>query len=113
GIAIHPRHLSWYERVVLKRDRYYDPAQDRLDRIEELRVLYESHLIAREDPSGQSDEADHAYITEDVVRYFRNETPDKQRIERQITKERALHSQDEKSAAVHRSRLEETLGGRA
>lgn len=22
GIAIHPRHLSWYERVVLKRQKY-------------------------------------------------------------------------------------------
>ncbi|GAA6017770.1 hypothetical protein JCM11491_004611 [Sporobolomyces phaffii] len=113
GIAIHPRHLSWYERVVLKRDRYYDPVQDRLDRIEELRVLYESHLIAREDPSGASEEADHAYITDDVINYFRNETPDKQRIQRQITKERALHGEDEKRGAVHRSRLEESMGGRA
>jgi len=39
GIAIHPHHLSWYERVVLKRDRYYDPKQDKLDRIEEVRAL--------------------------------------------------------------------------
>ncbi|GAA5988959.1 hypothetical protein JCM5350_007497, partial [Sporobolomyces pararoseus] len=100
------------ERRVLKRDRFYDPVQDRLDRIEELRVLYESHLIAKEDPSGNSDEADHAYITDDVINYFRNETPDKQRIQRQITKERALHGDDEKRAAIHRSRLEETMGGR-
>ncbi|GAA5859566.1 hypothetical protein JCM5353_001507 [Sporobolomyces roseus] len=114
GIAIHPRHLSWYERVVLKRNRYYDPVQDKVDRIDELRVLYESHLIAREDVSGASDEDDHAYITDDVVSYFRNETPDKQRVQRQITKERALHgdSSNEKSA-IHRSRLEESLGGRA
>jgi hypothetical protein len=27
--------LSWYERVVLKRDRYYDPVADKKDRIEE------------------------------------------------------------------------------
>lgn len=112
--AINSRHLSWYERVVLKRNRYYDPVQDKVDRIDELRVLYESHLIAREDVSGASYEDDHAYITDDVVSYFRNETPDKQRVQRQITKERALHgdSSNEKSA-IHRSRLEESLGGRA
>jgi hypothetical protein len=114
GIAIHRRHLSWFESRILKRDRFYDPVQDRKDRVEELRILYESHLIAREDPSGASDEADHAYITDDVINYFRNETPDKQRIQRQITKERALHGEPaNEKAAIHRSRLEESMGGRA
>ncbi|KIW26445.1 uncharacterized protein PV07_09539 [Cladophialophora immunda] len=41
GIAIHPRHLSWYERVVLKRHHQYNPELDRLARINELRELYE------------------------------------------------------------------------
>ncbi|GAA6061809.1 hypothetical protein JCM10212_004865 [Sporobolomyces blumeae] len=113
GIAIHPRHLSFFERVYLRRSQHYDPVQDKLDRIEELRVLYESHLIAREDATGASHEVDHAFITDDVATYFRNETPDKQRIQRQITKERALRGdgQDEKGA-IHRSRLEESMGGR-
>ncbi|GAA5921231.1 hypothetical protein JCM1841_001645 [Sporobolomyces salmonicolor] len=110
GIAIHPRHLSWYERVILKRDRHYDPVQDRLDRIEELRVLYESHLIAREDVTGESDEADHAFISPAVEEYFRTETPDKARIERQITKERAIRGGGAADkGAIHPSRLEETM----
>ncbi|TNY17701.1 major facilitator superfamily domain-containing protein [Rhodotorula diobovata] len=114
GIAIHPHHLSWYERVVLKRDRYYDPKQDKLDRIEELRVLYESHLIAREDETGDSHDPDHSFISADVERYFQNEVPPAERVKRQITKERAIRGEvvDEEKK-VHRSRLEETLGGRA
>lgn len=109
GIAIHPRHLSWYERTVLKRNRHYDPVQDRLDRIEELRVLYESYLIAHENPSGD-DDPEHAYITDDVINYFRNETPEKQRIEQQIAKEDALAGHGEKHDVMHRSRLEESMG---
>ncbi|BGP42538.1 hypothetical protein JCM10449v2_006550 [Rhodotorula kratochvilovae] len=114
GVAIHPHHLSWYERVVLKRDRYYDPAQDKLDRIEELRVLYESHLIAREDETGESYDPDHSFISPDVERYFQNEAPPAERVKRQITKERAIRGElGDEEKKVHRSRLEETLGERA
>jgi hypothetical protein len=41
GIAVHPRHLSWYERVVLKRHLAYDAEKDREMRVQELRVAYE------------------------------------------------------------------------
>ena len=41
GIAIHPRHLSLFEKVILKRGRDYDPELDRKARIEELRSLYD------------------------------------------------------------------------
>ncbi|GAA6043351.1 hypothetical protein JCM8097_008044 [Rhodosporidiobolus ruineniae] len=112
GVAIHPRHLSWYERVVLKRNKYYDPVQDRIDRIEELRVLYESHLIAREDDSGESFDVDHGFITADVERYFANEAPPEQRVQRQITKERAIRGETGQPEKVYRSNLEESFGGR-
>lgn len=36
----HPRHLSWFERVVLRRHVRYDPALDREARVGELRDLY-------------------------------------------------------------------------
>ena len=41
GIAVHPRHLSLFERMVLKRDRAYDPELDRQQKIDELRQLYQ------------------------------------------------------------------------
>lgn len=40
GIAVHPRHLSLYERLVLKRHKAYDPELDRKAKIDELRELY-------------------------------------------------------------------------
>lgn len=92
GIAIHPRHLSWYERVVLKRDRYYDPEADKEAKIDELRVLYESHLIAREDPTGDFDDDEHLFISPEVARYFETEGI-QGRVEKQTVKERALHAQ--------------------
>ncbi|SGY15002.1 BQ5605_C013g07201 [Microbotryum silenes-dioicae] len=107
GIAIHPRHLSWYERTILKRQVHYDPVQDRLDRIEELRILFESHVIAQNDESGDSDEVDHAFITPDVVKYFESEGDLGEKIQTQSKKERALH---ESAPDVRmRSKLHEQL----
>ncbi|KAN0063761.1 hypothetical protein ACQY0O_003811 [Thecaphora frezii] len=48
GVAIHPRHLSLWERVVLKRHRHYNPELDRQQRTEELRAIYEATKDARE-----------------------------------------------------------------
>jgi Sugar (and other) transporter len=62
GIAIHPRHLSNWERYVLHRDRYYDPELDRQAKIDELRARYEE-LISSDiedelkDPEGVSESA--------------------------------------------------------
>ena len=36
GVAVHPRHLSLYERVVLNRHRHYNPALDAQQRAAEL-----------------------------------------------------------------------------
>lgn len=41
GVAVHPRHLSLYERVVLKRHYAYDAEKDRMQKISELRQLYD------------------------------------------------------------------------
>ncbi|KAK5947812.1 hypothetical protein OHC33_011153 [Knufia fluminis] len=41
GVAIHPEHLSWYERAVLGRAENYDSEKDRMERIAELREEYE------------------------------------------------------------------------
>ena len=39
GIASHPRHLSLFGRVVLKRSRKYDPKLEKESKIEEMRQL--------------------------------------------------------------------------
>lgn len=41
GIAIHPRHLSLFERMVLGRHKNYDPELDKQAKIDELRGLYQ------------------------------------------------------------------------
>lgn len=44
GIAIHPRHLSWWEKAVLKRHLAYNPEQDRKDKAEDLRRVWEARM---------------------------------------------------------------------
>ncbi|POY76385.1 inorganic phosphate (Pi) transporter, also low-affinity manganese transporter [Rhodotorula taiwanensis] len=108
GVAIHPHHLSWYERVILKRQKHYDPVQDRLDRIEELRVLYEASLI---EDAYMNPEA--AALDEGVVRYFRSEAPRAVAVDKQAAKMRALaenQPETEKRGVPRPSKLEDTLG---
>jgi MFS family permease len=42
GVAVHPRHLSLWERVVLKRHLAYDADKDRVQKLAELKSLYQS-----------------------------------------------------------------------
>ena len=69
GIAVHPRHLSLYERVVLKRHLNYDAEKDRDMKVQELRELYEkvegakSKEHDREGGSGES-------VSDKVSAYF-------------------------------------------
>lgn len=108
GIAIHPRHLSWYEHHVLKRSRYYDPELDRAAKVDELRILYESYLISQaeeESGSGSSSDPEHSHVTSAVASYFAAEPVD-ERTARQRDKERALHSRAE--STLHPSRLQQS-----
>jgi hypothetical protein len=72
-----------------------------------LRILYESYLIASGDESAH--DAEHGYITPDVVRYFEHEAAPEQRVQRQITKERAIRGEGQPQEKVYRSKLEESL----
>lgn len=106
GIAIHPRHLSWYERVVLKRDRFYDPEADKDSKIDELRILYESHLIAQSSEDPAHHDEDHAFISPEVAEFFEQEGIEGRR-EKQSVKERKL-SEVQPEVRL-RSALEDTL----
>ncbi|WVW79797.1 hypothetical protein I302_101767 [Kwoniella bestiolae CBS 10118] len=46
GIAVHPRHLSWWEKFVLKRHLQYDAEKDRHQRVKELKMLWEQRKNA-------------------------------------------------------------------
>lgn len=92
GIAVHPRHLSWWEVHVLKRNRHYNPELDRQAKIEDLRVLYESYMIAQNDESGESDDVEHHHITPDVAAYFSSENIEQKKTAQQL-KEEALRRQ--------------------
>ena len=54
GIAVHPRHLSVWERLVLGRHKKYDPEADRLQRVAEMRAAYEEFEQKRQ--QGQAEE---------------------------------------------------------
>ncbi|KAI1619224.1 hypothetical protein EDD37DRAFT_304944 [Exophiala viscosa] len=40
GVSIHPRHISGFEKTVLKRHLNYNPELDRQSKVQELRNLY-------------------------------------------------------------------------
>jgi hypothetical protein len=72
GIAVHPRHLSWWERVVLKRGQAYDPELDRKQRVKELRVVYEARMQEKELNKGEQmeDDDEGSEITKGLHTYF-------------------------------------------
>jgi hypothetical protein len=70
GIAVHPRHLSLFERVVLKRHENYDPEKDRDMKIDELRQLYQKAEASKSDEpdrKGGSRES----VSDKVSAYFK------------------------------------------
>lgn len=78
GIAVHPRHLSLWERWVQKRHLRYDPAKDKEQKIAELREVYNALQREKFDEktvgdSGSVDLDEASYVTPDVVRYFEGE----------------------------------------
>ena len=78
GIAVHPRHLSLFERMVLKRDRAYDPELDRQQKIDELRQLYQkvegSKSKETDGPRRDSEDT----VTDKVSTYFEWEKSNRQ-----------------------------------
>ena len=67
GIAIHPRHLSLFEKVFLKRGRSYDSELDRKAKIGELRNLYNK---MNSEKGTESSEETGESIDEKVSTYF-------------------------------------------
>ncbi|KAF8308788.1 MFS general substrate transporter, partial [Clavulina sp. PMI_390] len=74
GIAVHPQHLSLWERVVQKRHLQYDPVKDRAAKIDELRVTWEAMQRESIDEKAGTydgvDADDASFVDEDVHSYF-------------------------------------------
>ncbi|ETS64420.1 hypothetical protein PaG_01274 [Moesziomyces aphidis] len=69
GVAVHPRHLSLYERVVLKRHRHYDPELDRQQKLQELEALFHS---SKAEKGAAEDEVEGEMLEEDLQLYFQS-----------------------------------------
>ncbi|GFZ47035.1 hypothetical protein JCM24511_04261 [Saitozyma sp. JCM 24511] len=59
GIAVHPRHLSAWERYILKRHLAYNPELDREQRVKELRQLWEQNMVLVKEGGRAEDELDY------------------------------------------------------
>lgn len=79
GVAVHPRHLSLWERVVLKRHLAYDPELDREAKMTELKGLYHS----TQDPTREGGNKDLTFEqqiflqNEELAGFFQQEKTDK------------------------------------
>ena len=67
GIAVHPRHLSWYERVVLKRNKNYNAELDARDKLNEMRQLFEK---VERDHVSEDDQSLNDGLSEKAKSYF-------------------------------------------
>lgn len=77
GIAIHPRHLSFWERYVLQRHRYYDPVLDREAKIAELRARYEASVSSEKAEDDEFKDYDNV-VSPNASRYFEFEKTQRQ-----------------------------------
>jgi hypothetical protein len=72
GIAVHPRHLSIWEKVVLKRHLAYDPDLDRMMKLSELRHEYVAHVNAEPEDRLEAEEAE-MVMSSKASAYFASE----------------------------------------
>ncbi|WWC87470.1 uncharacterized protein L201_002359 [Kwoniella dendrophila CBS 6074] len=72
GIAVHPRHLSLWEKVVLKRHLAYDPEKDRHQRVKELKMMWEEkkRLQAEEAHEHEQDHEEEGELSHSAFHHF-------------------------------------------
>ncbi|GLI78549.1 hypothetical protein PoHVEF18_006867 [Penicillium ochrochloron] len=78
GPAVHPKHLSWYERFVLKKGRFYDAELDYQQKVEEYRTEWEALMAQRLAEKEKSDEifdTDETLLEGHVHTYFHRTSP--------------------------------------
>ncbi|KAJ5087507.1 hypothetical protein N7456_011123 [Penicillium angulare] len=80
GPAVHPKHLSWYERFVLRLCKNYDAEQDYQHKVEEYRLEWEAAMaskFAEKDNSEESvvEDTDDSLLEGHVHTYFHRTSP--------------------------------------
>jgi MFS family permease len=79
GIAIHPRHLSLFERFVLQRHLNYDPKLDRMAKISELRTKYEGSIS--DEGIFETGDPSKLDVSDNAFKYFKMEKGNSRRSE--------------------------------
>ncbi|WVR04159.1 hypothetical protein IAU60_001158 [Kwoniella sp. DSM 27419] len=77
GVAVHPQHLSLWEKWVLKRHHAYDAEKDRLQRVQELRMMFEEKKRALADEKHDmhdEDEVEEPELSHTAFHHFNNES---------------------------------------
>ncbi|EHA25335.1 hypothetical protein ASPNIDRAFT_42307 [Aspergillus niger ATCC 1015] len=66
GVAIHPKHLSLWERF-RGVGKYYDPELDYQQRVEEYRTEWEAIMARRSEETKNGDDVDLAFVEDDIL----------------------------------------------
>jgi len=96
GIAIHPVHLSLWERWVLRRHRHYNPELDKQAKIEELREKYEASITSENEQDEEYFKDSESGLSENVARYFQMEkqrTRGSEDTAREMSREKEMEKQ--------------------
>lgn len=78
GAAVHPKHLSWYERFVLRKGRYYNAELDYQQKVEEYRAEWEAAMaqkIAEQEKGDDNVDTDDSLLEGHVHTYFHRTSP--------------------------------------
>ncbi|CDZ96190.1 Inorganic phosphate transporter [Phaffia rhodozyma] len=70
GIAVHKRHLSLWETMVLKRHLAYDPEKDRAAKMEELSETYARMLQEKLNEIPEDEQDDDNVVSSNVALFF-------------------------------------------
>ncbi|KAJ5666209.1 uncharacterized protein N7477_008657 [Penicillium maclennaniae] len=77
GAAVHPAHLSLYERFVLRKSRYYDAEKDYQQKVEEYRLEWEAAMAQKLQEQDKEDafDTDDSLLEGHVHTYFHRTSP--------------------------------------
>ena len=81
GVAVHRRHLSWYEIVVLKRHQAYDPELDKQANVKDMRDLYGKISAQSENEAEKGDADARTLLGESGSAYFEWEKTNGQKMD--------------------------------